>query len=159
MPSAPRERKLSTDPNDPELAPFMSTLDLRDAMLAGIASGVNDLVDAARSLDESARTSRLEKILLAAFLIFNAGAAVALILLAISNHSLGSDVRSCTTPGGDCYQRAQAQTAQAVATLNAASLRIMVVAVECERSTSGIPANQQEAAFEKCVNDRAAVSP
>lgn len=38
--------------------------------------------------------------------------------VAASNHEITVRIRSCTDPGGSCYQRGQAQTAKAVQNIN-----------------------------------------
>jgi hypothetical protein len=42
---------------------------------------------------------------------------VGLVFIAIGNRSNGQVIRSCTTPGGACFERSQAQTANAVSQL------------------------------------------
>jgi hypothetical protein len=43
------------------------------------------------------------------------------------NHELLTRVTSCTTPGGDCYQRGQSNTGAAVATIN----KVVILTASC----------------------------
>lgn len=47
-------------------------------------------------------------------------------------HRTGDRIESCTTPGGECYQRGQQQTGRAIGQLISAQESI----AECEKSTS-----------------------
>lgn len=48
------------------------------------------------------------------------------------NNDLSQQIRSCTTPGGDCYKEGQARTSTAVGKI----LEAQLVIAECARSTT-----------------------
>ena len=68
-----------------------------------------------------------------------------------SNQSVLGYVQDCTTPGGECFERGQDQTAQAVSGINAGTLRIIAAALACE--ADGIT---ERAELAECTTKRAA---
>jgi len=62
-------------------------------------------------------------------------------------------VRSCTTPGRDCYERGKQQTAGAVANIN----RVVILAAACSVGLDrGMPVADRQTAIQSCVIDRLA---
>lgn len=116
-------------------------------LLAGLAASANDLAAVAKDLYRASVLSRAERAVLLAILVVNLliGGVVAygvwrLNGLADTNRALGEVNRTssqtivdCTRPGGVCYERAQQQTAAAVASLNL----VTIAATECADAYDG----------------------
>lgn len=148
----PNERPSAIPSDDPEVQKALERLDLRDAMLAGLAAGANDLVQAAESLAHAARLTRMEKTVAIILLALSAISTVAvafmtvfILHLANTNKENGSLVRDCVTPEGQCFQESQARTATAVANIVEAN-RVFVL---CNRVTPRL----DDAAFNRCVDE------
>jgi hypothetical protein len=80
---------------------------------------LQDVTDALRHALEALRRYRRLVVVLAVVAVI---ALVGLGVIAALNLRNGAAIRSCTTPGGSCYERGQAQTAAAVAQINQAAL-------------------------------------
>lgn len=160
----PPARKVTPalDPNDPDTARFLEGLDLRDALIAGLAAAANDIAEMARDLFTAARLTRLERGialgLLALNLLIGIGVAVMVAqVFSIAHANRQTNVatqatldaiKDCTTQGGECHKQGEAQTQGAVADVGL----LIVVTVECDRFTVGKP----DAVFEACVRTRTA---
>lgn len=123
---------------------------LQTAVMAGLAASAQDLKSVAEDLARASRLSRLERLVLfATGLVLVALVAVVgygvlrLNGLAETNRANGQTVVDCTQPGGACYQRAQDQTAAAVAQLN----MVTIIATECADTYHG-------ARLHTCIVDR-----
>lgn len=120
---------VATDPHTAQLA-----------LLAGVAATAQDLNRHAEDLIRASRLSRLERIALftIAFLVLGLIGVTGFGVLRLNgladvNKTNGQTVIDCTQPGGVCYQRAQDQTAAAVAQLNL----VTIAAVECDDAYNG----------------------
>lgn len=116
-----------------------------EALLAGLAAHAVELEKTAKELRESYRFSRWLKSTIAIGVVLIAG----LVVVALLNLSNGGAIRSCTTPGGACYQRGQHTTstavAQIVAEVNAHTDRVFIASLQC----SGHPMHSP--AFTRCL--------
>jgi hypothetical protein len=137
--------------DDDAAARAVESLDLRDAMIAGLAAGANDLVKVAHDLYKVSMLSRVEKvvagILLAGLAITSVTSLVLLFRLngvTASNRQNTTIIKDCTDPTGTCFKEAQARTAAAVAQLNSTT----IIAVECADAYDG------QAAINACIVKR-----
>lgn len=75
---------------------------------------------------------------------------------AIENGALSRTVRDCVTPGGECFERGQEQTADAVGDIN----RVAVIAAACATSLpEGISQQRRVFLTQSCVIQRLADKP
>lgn len=117
----------------------------QEALLAGLAAQAGALENAAEDLRTAYRFSRQLKVIFAigaVMLIANGAMLAILIGLTNMNRENGAAIRSCTTPGGECYQRGQQATAKAVgqivAEVNAHTNLVFLATLECSgRGLSG----------------------
>lgn len=114
MPSEPTS---GTPSEDPEVVRALERLDLRDAMIAGLAAGANDLAEAAQNLVSAARLSRWEKIIAIFLLALSTISTVAVGVMAVlllniaqDNRANGNLIRDCVVVGGECYREQNARS-------------------------------------------------
>jgi hypothetical protein len=91
-----------------------------DALLAGLAARAGELSTAAEHLREAYRFSRVLKAVVGVAVVVLVGIVVIAVLqlrVSSENRRTGQLIAGCTTPGGKCYERGQAQTASAVAAI------------------------------------------
>lgn len=126
-------------------------LPTHDAIIAGLASAAMELSATGQAVLSAFRTTRAQRIAVLALLILNTVAALAVIggvaaLIWIGNGNRDNTgiIRDCTTPGGVCYERGRAQTAEAVKTLR----QYQVITVQCAHEST-------DAAIEACVERKA----
>lgn len=74
---------------------------------------------------------------------------------AITNGEISKQVRDCTTPEGECYQRSREATADAVGNIN----QVVILAAACASGLpQGLPVDERQARIQSCVIDRLALS-
>lgn len=147
-------------PSDPDVQRTVESLDLREAMLAGVAAAAMDLAEVARSLYKASVLSRIERALVALLLLGLLVSSVASLVTVIRlsnvasiNRAGNQYIKECTTPGGGtepvhaCFEDSQKRTAVVIGQLNQATL----AAIICADKVSG------DEAITKCVTDRLAV--
>jgi hypothetical protein len=105
----------------------------QDALLAALLTRVGDLADATHQLTRASILSRIERIALFTIVLLVLGISVGVGLIGLSNRHGVRIVVDCTQPGGLCYQRAQDQTAAAVAQLNL----VTIISAECADAYTG----------------------
>ena len=65
-------------------------------------------------------------------------------------------IRSCTSPGGECYKRGQQQTGAAVATIN----RVVILAAACSVGLPrGLSVDERQTRIQSCVIERLSQTP
>lgn len=69
----------------------------------------------------------------------------------MENRELLDAIKSCTQPGGECYERSQRRTASAVSDIN----RVVILAAACAVGKTGTE-KQIEVAIQACVIDHLA---
>lgn len=135
-------------------AEAQEAIELRDALLGAVAGTASELSEQAERMRQAADWLPWQKKLMLSLLVVQAVCMVALLAgvlvlvsIASTNRANGeatkvgtARIRSCTTPGGECYERSQAQTATAIALLQ----RYTLIAVECAHEGS-------DKAIEACV--------
>lgn len=136
----------------------VESFDLRDAMIAGLASGVNDLTQVARDLYKASVLTRVQKVVVAVVLTGTMVTSGLSLILVVRLNGIASTnrannvatrentavIKDCTDPDGSCFAEAQARTAALVAQLNSATL----IAVECADAHNG------DEAISACVTRR-----
>lgn len=132
---------------------------LRDALIAGlvgtaseISQGLQDVAEAQRDLVKAASLTRLQRWFLGVVLVLGTIGAVSASIDGVfilkgqsETHANTKAIKDCTTPGGQCYERGQQQTGQAVAILQ----KYILIAADCARQ----PGDSQ--AFAACVQSEA----
>lgn len=76
---------------------------------------------------------------------------VALLSQARANAELSDRILDCTLPSGECYQRSEDRTAEAVSGINAGTLRVISAALSCQ--VDGVT---EQNALADCTAQRAA---
>lgn len=128
-----------SDPNDPEVARALESFDVRDAMIAGLAAGANDLASAARNLIGAARLTRLEKTVAVSLLVLNAVIGFGVALLVIVTLGVATDNRE-----------AREQSAIRLRDALTYVLNTQVAVTMCDRD---LPSGSPEE-FQTCVRQR-----
>lgn len=92
----------------------------------------------------------MRKTPLAGAVSFGAGALAILLVLfmLIRTWDSAEQIESCTTVGGECYERGQKQTGRAIAMLNAYQREVVILAAAC----ADRPGIQGEAEIRRCVD-------
>lgn len=138
----PEEQRGSTPtpPADDHTARALESFELRDAMIAGLASGANDLTGAALSLTEAARLTRWEKRIAISLLAINTIVMFGVGLLSIAVVQIASQNREGLTASEARLERA----------LN----RVLETQIAVEECSLIQPVPDNEEDFELCVADR-----
>jgi hypothetical protein len=113
-----------------------------------LAEATTTLTSEIRMVDHARKSDRRQTLLVFALLGIGAilmGVGVwRLNTLSDQNHRLVARIESCTSPGGECYQRGQKQTGEAVENIN----KFVIWAAEC--SNDGEP----DPVVERCIKQK-----
>lgn len=119
-------------------APHFESVEVSTAVMAGLAIEADKLAQSAEHLRGTYRWSRQLRVigvLGLMVLVLNAALLVLLLRVAHSNQANGKAIRSCTTPGGACYEHGQQTTGTAVKNIvtavNAHSDFVIVTTIAC----------------------------
>jgi hypothetical protein len=69
----------------------------------------------------------------------------------VDNRDTGNVMADCTTPGGECYERGNARTGEAIAELDRRGMFSSIAIVLCSRELGPGSSAAWKAAFVKCV--------
>ena len=145
-------------PDDPDVMRAVESLDLREAMLAGVAAAAMDLAEVARSLYKASVLSRVERVLVGLLLVGLLVSSIASLItvtrlstVADTNREGNQYVKECTTPSlpgerHECFEDNNARTAVVIGQLNQSTLAAIICADELDGRE----------AITKCVTDRLA---
>lgn len=131
---------------DPDTARALESMDLRDAMIAGLAAGANDLTAAAVSLAGAARLTRLEKTIALVLLAVNTIGMLGIAVVSVVVLTIAQDNRQARLDGAVTLREALDRV-----------LRTQVIVKECDRLLAGDSYTPPR--FEACVADRIARLP
>lgn len=145
---------MSSEEQD-RLAEAEEAIDMRDALIAGLAGAASELAEVGQELYRATVLSKAQRVVVGTTLAVMLAATAGLFYVAMELRDIAEASRQnsvvnrqnsellvdCTVPGGECYERGQNRTGEAVAVIGRAS----VAAAYCAQRHEEIDQ------LEKCV--------